>query len=431
MNWKDAAFGPVRLRSALAGDAALRVLFGTTAASAASELAALAVESPTQGAIRGLRVLAGALVATGILTGAVAFRPVAPARAIAALLLVHVMAVLGGVPLVAFGPPLTRAGGCLLFFVETAAMASAVVTLGGLTHALPARWPVLRARARGWLVVAAVAIGAFGAAFAFAPGVTERYWDAVLYHGAPPAAAHAPETRVFFGVLGVVLAGWMALVAALACARAPRWSAIALSLLVWFLLDSAHSCLAGAEANAVSNVALALPLALCLAVLVAARPRALARRPIMVRADLGLRMPARDAFDLVTSVEGMLLFRGFGAVPGIVRVSSSPGPRGVGTTDRVTSSDGTSHEEAVTEHAPAHAYALRIGPFSSPLGRLASHMVERWTFTDAPDGVRVRRVFSLHATSWLARVALSLLVAPQLRAAMRRHHSALGARPTT
>jgi len=56
---------------------------------------------------------------------------------------------------------------------------------------------------------------------------------------------------------------------------------------------------------------------------------------------------------------------------------------------------------------------------------------ERWSLSVAGDGTRIVRRFRLALRGGLGRLVLAAVVAPQLRRAMRRTHTALGARLAT
>lgn len=143
--------------------------------------------------------------------------------------------------------------------------------------------------------------------------------------------------------------------------------------------------------------------------------------------ELTLASSAQRVFAQVTSPAGMLLFRGFGMIPGIARVEPGAHLRAVGVEDVVHNDDGTSHRERVVEHAPCAAYALRIGPFDAPMRHLVTYLDERWEFAPEGSGTRVRRTFRFTSRGPLASLVVRLVVAPQMRIAMRRNHAALRA----
>lgn len=118
---------------------------------------------------------------------------------------------------------------------------------------------------RNWLLAAGAAQVPFGLALAFLG--LERILPA--YHRAMCRAIWdgptVPETaRLFhdwlFAVLGATLAGWGALVAWIAygpLARGERWAwrAVAASLLLWFVPDTAMSAYYGVRPNVWFNLA--------------------------------------------------------------------------------------------------------------------------------------------------------------------------------
>lgn len=135
--------------------------------------------------------------------------------------------------------------------------------------------------------------------------------------------------------------------------------------------------------------------------------------------------PRGRVFRQIASVEGMALFSGFGMIPGIERVESEGEVRGEGAVDFVYNTDGTCHRERVTELSAPSAYALRIGPFSSPMKRLVDHLDERWELEEVDRGTRVRRRVRFAVRGLLSSLVIRLVIAPQMRVAMRRNHAAL------
>ena len=133
-------------------------------------------------------------------------------------------------------------------------------------------------------------------------------------------------------------------------------------------------------------------------------------------------------FELVASPAGMLLFEGYGMIPGIAKVTSSAPERAVGVEDVITNSDGSTHQEHVVELEPPRLYAVEIGPFESPMRHLVTHLNERWELEGSPSGgTVVRREFRFHPRGPLRGLIVRWLLLPQMRAAMARNHRALAA----
>jgi hypothetical protein len=129
-----------------------------------------------------------------------------------------------------------------------------------------------------WLLVVAVMTGAFGLSMVIAPGPIQSFFNWMIFGegNAPPGFTDEAidYLRFVYGVLGAVMAGWMALTAAVVAgplAQGERWAwnAVAASVAVWFALDTTHSLVTGYPENAAFNVAFFVALG---APLVAARP---------------------------------------------------------------------------------------------------------------------------------------------------------------
>lgn len=131
---------------------------------------------------------------------------------------------------------------------------------------------VTRAFWSRWMLMAALAVIAFSSMLVFSPEFTQRFFDAILfYDGTSPVQGAAVEyIRFTYGVLGAVMIGWMA--ALIPIIRGPfrrgepwGWMVIAISLGLWFLVDTMLSIVSGFWQNAVLNtvfiVLFAIPLA--------------------------------------------------------------------------------------------------------------------------------------------------------------------------
>ncbi len=130
-----------------------------------------------------------------------------------------------------------------------------------------------------WLLAACTGAGAFGLAMVLLPGPVESFFNWMVFGSTETPAAFSSEaaeySRFVYGVLGAVMAGWMALIAAvvtgpLRAGERWAWLAVAASLGGWFVVDTAHSLVTGFPENAIFNVLFALALA---PPLVATRPR--------------------------------------------------------------------------------------------------------------------------------------------------------------
>jgi len=134
--------------------------------------------------------------------------------------------------------------------------------------------PGIRALWWRWLVVAAWVVILFGLAMVLAPGFTLRLFGLLLYSSSGHMESFGAEAVTYLslthGVLGAVMVGWgiTLLFAALGPFRRGSregWRIIAVSLAVWFVLDTAFSLWSGFWQNAVLNLGLAILFAVPLA----------------------------------------------------------------------------------------------------------------------------------------------------------------------
>lgn len=125
-----------------------------------------------------------------------------------------------------------------------------------------------------WLMVVSVGTGAFGLAFIVLPEVMVALFDGLVLAGTGIDARFGAEAAAYirfsYGVLGAVMTGWavsMVFVLFVPFRRGERyaWGAIALSVLIWYAVDTPFSLLSGYAGNAALNtvfvMAFAVPLA--------------------------------------------------------------------------------------------------------------------------------------------------------------------------
>ena len=127
---------------------------------------------------------------------------------------------------------------------------------------------------RGWLSVASIVVAGFGLALVVVPSLGGWLFGWLLF-GSPDALAGLGARadayiRLVHGVLGAVMFGWA--IALLMVVLGPfgrksrlAWSTIAVSLAVWFVLDTSLSLISGFWPNAALNLALAVLFAVPLA----------------------------------------------------------------------------------------------------------------------------------------------------------------------
>ena len=116
-----------------------------------------------------------------------------------------------------------------------------------------------------WLVVATIAVIVFGLSLVVLPGPTQQAFN-VLYFSSPQGSAVFGEAAVAYvtfisAVLGSVLFGWAVLMLYVLFGPFRRgskegWRMIAVSLVAWFIPDTAFSLWSGFWQNAVLNLVL-------------------------------------------------------------------------------------------------------------------------------------------------------------------------------
>ncbi len=125
-----------------------------------------------------------------------------------------------------------------------------------------------------WLVVVSIGVMLFSAGFIVAPGLMDTLFDWMFFSASRSDATFSPEADAYiaftYGVLGSVLIGWMVLILRVVVGPFRRgeragWDMIALSMAVWFVVDTGFSLASGFWENAVFNTlffaAFAIPLA--------------------------------------------------------------------------------------------------------------------------------------------------------------------------
>lgn len=120
-------------------------------------------------------------------------------------------------------------------------------------------------------------------------------------------------------------------------------------------------------------------------------------------------------------------FQGYGPLPGIRMARFlERTPQVVGTRIAVTNTDGSTHTEEILAWEPERRLHLRLGEFSRPVSRLATHFDETWELRPVAKGCTVTRTFELHARAMFCWPAL-WLIARLLRRAINRHLNQLAA----
>jgi hypothetical protein len=138
--------------------------------------------------------------------------------------------------------------------------------------------------------------------------------------------------------------------------------------------------------------------------------------------------PRSALWALLTDLDAMPLFTGFGPIPGIERVRWIEGSGyQQGAVREVRNRDGSTHREDVAEIRAQELLVDRIYDFTSPLRFIAREARDRFELGEQGGTTTLTRTFQLELTSALA-LPLAAALRPLLRAAIRRHHAALRSR---
>ena len=125
---------------------------------------------------------------------------------------------------------------------------------------------------RRWLVCSCLLVATYALSLVLAGPLASRLFDVLgfgMRSGAIPDGLPRDHVLLIYGVLGSVLVGWMLLVAAVAAGPLRSgepwaWPALAVSVGVWFLLDTGFSLAMGSWQHAAFNLgflaALGVPL---------------------------------------------------------------------------------------------------------------------------------------------------------------------------
>jgi len=126
-------------------------------------------------------------------------------------------------------------------------------------------------------------------------------------------------------------------------------------------------------------------------------------------------------FDKMSDVSTWNTFDGYFLLPGIERAEYEVETEEmVGSVIRLHNSDGSTHTETIVEWSVPNRIRLRLGEFSPPLSRLATHFDETWTFEGRAGRQFARREFVMRARSAAAKIPL-YLIAHMMRRAVANH----------
>ena len=146
-------------------------------------------------------------------------------------------------------------------------------------------------------------------------------------------------------------------------------------------------------------------------------------KPIEFSCAESLDMSSHEIAQQILDLTKWPDFKGFGFLPGIkVAAFEVRTPEVVGSTIKVTNTDGSSHVEEIVEWQTDRRLRLHMTDFSPPLARLAIGFEETWDFEQCDSGTKVIRSFRLYAKSvltwpmlWLISVFLKKAIARHLR----------------
>jgi hypothetical protein len=103
-------------------------------------------------------------------------------------------------------------------------------------------------------------------------------------------------------------------------------------------------------------------------------------------------------------------FKGYKILPGIASaVYEKRTDDMVGSRLRVRNTDGSTHVEEIVIWDLPDQIVMRIGDFSPPLNRLASHFIEEWRFSAEDNVTMTTRSFQLYPKNVLTRPLLRLI----------------------
>jgi hypothetical protein len=133
-------------------------------------------------------------------------------------------------------------------------------------------------------------------------------------------------------------------------------------------------------------------------------------------------MPASPEAAFALSLDAQrfpALFRGFGPIPAVERITLHA-PPAVGSTRELENSDGSRLGERITALEPARRHAYSLTGMRPPFGWLVRQGEADWRFTPHADGVRVAWSYRFTLTRPIAWPVAWPLLQGCMRTAMRR-----------
>lgn len=134
-----------------------------------------------------------------------------------------------------------------------------------------------------------------------------------------------------------------------------------------------------------------------------------------------LTHPPEKIFESILDVDEWTTFTGWGPIPGIKQAEiHNPDDGIIGTRIDVTNTDGSTHQETITEFVPDERLIMRMDGFSAPLNKLASHFIEEWIILNTEKQTYLIRSFTLHPLNAVSSLVLRL-IAIFLKRAINQH----------
>ncbi len=149
--------------------------------------------------------------------------------------------------------------------------------------------------------------------------------------------------------------------------------------------------------------------------------------------DIHFSLPfsAKKVFDFIVLPENMPLYQGYFLVPGIKNVVSSDPVRKVGTVDKITNTDNSSHESRTDILEDAKRYSLtlsnfKMNGFKEKLANPLTGFKEDWIFHADGNHVHIDRTLVIfHKEGLVNELMVKWVIYPQMVASLHRHHKNL------
>lgn len=133
-------------------------------------------------------------------------------------------------------------------------------------------------------------------------------------------------------------------------------------------------------------------------------------KPIAFTCTQFIAAPPAEIAAGILDMERWKEFTGHGFLPGIKEARfAKRTPDLVGSRIEVENLDGSTHVEEIYKWIEGEEIGMRLGEFSKPLNKLASHFTEEWKFDIQGPKTQVSRSFELFPVSGFTRPFLWLI----------------------